>query len=405
MYCANCGCKVKEGAKFCVECGSPCSAPLTKEQTNQPIKIKTKKSKKRYYIIGVVIIMLIIAIVCMKKNGSTTEPENEYSALPDWSNYDCYDRVIQVDDLLLAPGCKASEILDQVSNSVNNYKVDIDTEQLMSYKEDTMIAVYKNRKEVFDIYVANYISEDKSIPLKDCIVYSISPYKIVSKYGAIGLMPSDLRKMTYEEIKDYVVNYFDSNDFEIKENKTEINNQDAIAIVIESTSRNLPYKNTDWAGIQLKGSSKVTVYVDNTTQKGMYAERRDELRKSEKSESCLIKSYDELTEEEYKELIEITRNESIDSRNYVALWDDEKVKEMTLIGTGLKPAGDDEIGGLTFIYEVQLENGSCSYMAARPYELSRNPITGDLSYGKINTSLTFTNVEDIISQLEDVHYE
>ena len=316
----------------------------------------------------------------------------DYSASPEWANYSYKDRTIQVDDMVLTIGCKVSDILDALDKSENEYSIDAADSQLTPFNSSTDVTVYKNGIEWFHFSATNIIAPDESIPLSECIAVNIHPALDTYQYcGAIGLMPSDVSKMDYSEIKEYLNDYFDTNEYSITENSTSVGNTSAIVLEARANGGLIPYSNTEWAGVQVTSGDLAAVYIDSETGKGMYAIRKiGGAYKWEKSQGNMIDSVDQLVDDEYNILIEEAREECIKDKNLNTVFNGENVVEMLYTGTtgyaeDTSGSMENGNGGLVFVYYYILENGNEGYMSANISNLSRNPVTNEISHDTIWT--------------------
>ena len=71
MFCKNCGCKLKENAKFCPQCGAAVTYKNDKVVNNADVpesdeiySVKKKKSKKFVWGIIVALVVVAIAVIC-----------------------------------------------------------------------------------------------------------------------------------------------------------------------------------------------------------------------------------------------------------------------------------------------------------------------------------------------------
>lgn len=323
----------------------------------------------------------------------------EYTASPDWSNYSYSDRAIQIDDMILVPGCKVSDILEAMEQSENSYIIDAEPGRLMPYDSKVDIKVYKNDVEWFRINANNIMTPNESISLSDCMAVAIYPDLDTYRYfGAIGLMPSDVSKMDYNDIKAYLNDYFDMNEYSISEESTTVNGSAAIALEVKANEGAIPYTNTEWAGVQVKTGDLAAVYVDADTGKGLYAIRTIGAAYSwEKSQGSMIKSLDELDETDSERIIEEAKNECVNEikGNIIDIAYTGTSRYVENGGKFLIPKG-----GLLLIFHYTLEDGKEGYMTAIVSELYRNPVTQELIHDTIWTH-NYKTEEEILKKFDE----
>ena len=333
----------------------------------------------------------------------TDESITQFSASPDWDNYSCWDMAIQVDDVILSTGGKVSDLIEKLESSsvASKYSFEYNENELVLYKQDVTIHVKKNGLDYFCIYASNLMSESRPIALKDCIVKLIGvEYGMDEELGAIGLMPSDVKEMDYDEIEDYIDNYFDMSVFNKNEMPSEYNGKSALVI---SIAAEYIMNNTAWAGVKIWDHNIARVYIDAETGKGIYASRESIISQIKiHPDSYLVKEND-IPSDIFDKLLEETEQECITDINNMAIFSSEKVKEIAFTGmtgfvedTSTKNVASD--AGFVFIYHYVLENGKDKYMAAKVSELRKNPVTDEILYGPIWTT-SYKTIDDIKQDL------
>lgn len=321
-----------------------------------------------------------------------------YSASPDWANYTYSDRAIQIDDMILVPGCKVSDILEALDKSENTYIIDAEIGRLTPYNSKEDVKVYKNDVEWFHFTATNIMTPNESIPLSDCMAVAIHPDLDTYQYcGAIGLMPSDVSKMDYNDIKAYLNDYFDMDEYSISEESTTVNGIPAIALEVKAKDGSIVYNNTEWSGMQVKTGDLAAVYVDANTGKGLYAIRTIGAAYSwDKAQRSMIKSLDELDEANKEKIIDEAQNECITDNK-------GNVVDMVYTGTsGYVEHGANFLapkGGLVLIFHYTLDDGKEGYMSALVSELYCNPTTKEVTHDTIWTH-SYKTEEEIVEKFD-----
>lgn len=333
-----------------------------------------------------------------KQEEKTISEMKVYSASPDWANYTYRDRAIQIDDMILVPGCKVSDILEALDKSENTYIIDTEVGRLTPYDSKEDVKVYKNDVEWFRFTATNIMTPNESIPLSDCMAVAIHPDLDTYQYcGAIGLMPSDVSEMDYNDIKAYLNDYFDMDEYSISEESTTVNGIPAVALEVKAKDGSIAYNNTEWSGMQVKTGDLAAVYVDADTGKGLYAIRTIGAAYSwEKAQGSMIESLDELDEANREKILDDARNECVtDSKGNVI--------DMDYTGTsGYVENGGKFLvakGGLVLIFHYTLEDGKEGYMSALVSDLYQNPLTGEVTHDTIWTH-SYNTEEEIVKKFD-----